>query len=142
MPLDYRNISHRNAALAAHSIVLANGAELVVLDVEPTRDLANVMYAHVHRISRRVYIGVTVLPVLKRWRLGFGYGDNMRFGRAVARHGWDAFEQHIFVLADDGQQLLDVRSARSATERSPDALHSQSPLTRRCCAEAESLLLG
>jgi len=56
MSLDYRNISHRNAALAVHSIVLENGAELVVLDVEPTRHLANVAYAHVHRISRRVYI--------------------------------------------------------------------------------------
>jgi len=116
--LDFRYMSARNSEFPTQNIVVANGSIFVGLQLshEQLKDASNVLYIHLRKDNRRCYVGVTVLPVLKRWRYGFGYGENMLMGRAIYRHGWNAFDHIVLAFANTREQLLDaeVRAIEAA----------------------------
>lgn len=117
-PLDFRYMSARNSHFPMRNIVVANGSTFVALDLtdEQLRDSSNLLYMHRRKGNQRCYIGITVLPVMKRWRYGFGYGENMLLGRAINRHGWNAFDHIVLAFANNREQLLDaeVRAIEAA----------------------------
>lgn len=45
--------------------------------------------------SGKVYIGITVQEVEKRWQKGRGYIHNEYFYRAITKYGWDNFKHEI-----------------------------------------------
>ena len=47
--------------------------------------------------SGKVYIGITGLNPVKRWRNGKGYESNTYFWRAISKYGWDSFTHEIIV---------------------------------------------
>ena len=72
--LDFREMSARNSEFPTQNIVVANGSSFVALKLtrEQLKNASNLLYMHFRRDNRRCYVGITVLPVLKRWRYGFG----------------------------------------------------------------------
>jgi hypothetical protein len=111
-------MSARNSEFPTQNIVVANGSTFIGLQLshEQLKDATNVLYLHLRKDNRRCYVGITVLPVLKRWRYGFGYGENMLLGRAINRHGWNAFDHIVLAFANNREQLLDaeVRAIEAA----------------------------
>lgn len=55
------------------------------------------VYMHVNKENNKKYIGITGLPVQKRWRRdGSGYNNHQPlFSRAINKYGWDNFEHII-----------------------------------------------
>lgn len=43
----------------------------------------------------KIYIGITRMPVLKRWANGKGYRHNDHFNRAIEKYGWDNIKHEI-----------------------------------------------
>ena len=52
------------------------------------------VYKHISP-SGKVYIGITSMPVKRRWDNGRGYINNKYFYRAICKYGWDNFEHVI-----------------------------------------------
>ena len=52
------------------------------------------VYKHISP-SGKVYIGITSMPVKRRWDNGRGYINNKYFQRAICKYGWDNFEHVI-----------------------------------------------
>jgi hypothetical protein len=86
---------------------VANGAVFEALDLSEDEmlDASNVVYLHVHRESRKCYIGITIMRSRQRWTRGVGYRHNRRFGNAIKRYGWDAFDSYILAFCDDRDRL-------------------------------------
>lgn len=53
------------------------------------------VYAHINIINGKTYVGITSQNVKDRWKNGEGY-KTQKFGRAIAKYGWDNFE-HIII---------------------------------------------
>lgn len=53
------------------------------------------VYMHKNKINNKAYIGITKLPVQKRWQSGAGYCKQLKFYRAILKYGWDNFEHLI-----------------------------------------------
>lgn len=49
--------------------------------------------------SGKVYIGITSMNPLKRWKHGKGYIDCTAFNRAIEKYGWDNIT-HEILLSD------------------------------------------
>lgn len=45
--------------------------------------------------SQKVYIGITSMNPLKRWRNGNGYRNNFHFWNAIVKYGWDNIQHEI-----------------------------------------------
>jgi hypothetical protein len=105
--IDFTHLSPRNAAFKKRLVTVANGATFVVLDMteDEKRQATNVIYLHVHRESRKCYVGITVQEAGKRWFSGTTYRLNRRFGRALEKHGWDAFDSRILAFAENRDSL-------------------------------------
>ena len=43
----------------------------------------------------KVYIGITKINPLRRWRNGYGYKGQEYFYRAILKYGWDNFKHEI-----------------------------------------------
>ena len=52
------------------------------------------VYKHISP-SGKVYIGITSMPVKRRWDNGRGYINNKYFYRAICKYCWDNFEHVI-----------------------------------------------
>ena len=105
--IDFTSLSPRNAAYGKVEVAVANGATFVALDMgdDEKARAANVLYIHVHRQSRRCYLGITVQEAAKRWLPGAAYKLNPRFGRALQKYGWAAFDSYILAFAEDRDAL-------------------------------------
>ena len=57
-----------------------------------------IVYMHVNRINKKIYIGITHYSENpnRRWISGKGYFRNKHFSDAINKYGWEAFE-HIIV---------------------------------------------
>lgn len=56
-----------------------------------------IVYMHKLLYDGRRYIGITQLPVKRRWANGYGYIQNAYFWRTIKKYGWDSFE-HIVLF--------------------------------------------
>lgn len=51
-----------------------------------------VVYAHINKINKKVYVGQTCQMLQRRWRDGKGYiAQNTYFANAITKYGWDNF---------------------------------------------------
>ena len=100
---DFTHLSPRNAKYQRHSVVVANGATFTVLDMNEKEKGAatNVIYLHVHKETKKCYVGVTVQEARKRWFTSRSYYLNPRFGGALKKHGWKAFDSFVLAFAED-----------------------------------------
>lgn len=54
------------------------------------------VYIHKNKINNKIYVGLTSLPVEKRWLNGKGYNKQPHFYAAIEKYGWNNFE-HIII---------------------------------------------
>lgn len=52
------------------------------------------VYKHTNLINKRIYIGITYLPINKRWVNGKGY-KKQQFYSAILEFGWDNFKHEV-----------------------------------------------
>ena len=107
MLIDFTHLSAKNKNYPRDIVTVANGAAFVVLTI-PKAELPTsrqVIYLHIHRDTKRCYIGITEQDVKSRWYGGIGYRSNRRFGSAIAKHGWQEFDSHILAFCEDREQL-------------------------------------
>jgi len=105
--IDFTHLSAVNAHWPKQLVTVANGAMFVALDLaEETKSKAsNIIYLHLHRESRKCYIGITVQAAGKRWFNGIAYRNNRRFGHALKKDGWAAFDSFVLAFGDDRDGL-------------------------------------
>lgn len=54
------------------------------------------VYAHINRINRKIYIGITCQAPTVRWgKNGYRYKNNPYFYSAIQKYGWDNFDHEI-----------------------------------------------
>ena len=105
--IDFTHLSSENVDCPKQLVTVANGAVFVALDLakETKSKASNIIYLHIHRESRKCYIGITVQAAGKRWFNGIAYRNNRRFGHALKKHGWDAFDSFVLAFGDDRDRL-------------------------------------
>ena len=106
-PVDFTHLSVKNKKFTKGLVTVANGASFVTLEI-PKSELAEsrqVIYIHIHRDTKRCYLGITEQDVKSRWYGGIGYRSNRRFGSAIAKYGWEEFDSHILAFCEDREQL-------------------------------------
>ena len=54
-----------------------------------------IIYIHINKINKKVYIGQTCQLPNKRWNNGDGYKTSPHFYAAIQKYGWDNFEHKI-----------------------------------------------
>lgn len=64
------------------------------------------VYAHINKINRKIYIGITSQNPLKRWNNGEGYRHCSHFYKAIKKYGWDNFE-HKIIITDVSKQFAE-----------------------------------
>jgi len=105
--VDFTHLSVKNKKFSKGMVTVANGASFVTLEI-PKSELAvsrQVIYLHIHRDTKRCYVGITEQDVKSRWYGGIGYRSNRRFGSAIAKYGWQEFDSHILAFCEDREQL-------------------------------------
>lgn len=118
MPIDFTHLSTKNKNYPTGMVTVANGTSFVILKI-PKSELAairQVIYIHIHRDTKRCYVGITEQDVKSRWHGGVGYRSNRRFGSAISKHGWKEFDSHILAFCDDREQLnaAEIKAIASA----------------------------
>ena len=106
-PFDFTLLSARNDGIPRQQVVVANGATFVALAIETKQlnDVYGALYIHVHRSTRRCYVGITDQVIGKRWHSGIAYKNNRRFGHALAKYGWSEFDSYVLALLDSRDSL-------------------------------------
>lgn len=54
------------------------------------------VYIHKNKINNKVYVGLTSINPIHRWKNGEGYKNQPKFYNAIKKYGWDNF-QHIII---------------------------------------------
>ena len=105
--IDFTHLSVENTYYPKQLVTVANGAVFVALDLakETKSKASKIIYLHIHRESGKCYIGITVQAAGKRWFNGIAYRNNRRFGHALKKHGWNAFDSFVLAFGDDRDQL-------------------------------------
>ena len=105
--ISFISLSENNSGYKTATVKVANGVVFEVLDLteEEILNASNVAYMHVHRKNRKCYIGITIMRARERWTSGVGYRHNKKFGNAIKRYGWDAFDSYILSFCDNRDQL-------------------------------------
>ncbi|HET7085940.1 MAG TPA: hypothetical protein VFI23_14280, partial [Rhizomicrobium sp.] len=100
----------RNRKHPKRMVTVANGATFSVLELPEAqkRQARNILYLHVHRKSRKCYVGVTVMAAGDRWAVGAGYQKNRLFGYAIGKHGWHSFDSFVVAFAKTRAALHDA----------------------------------
>lgn len=63
------------------------------------------VYAHINKLNKKIYIGITKQNVQKRWQNGKGYTHSSYFYNAINKYGWNNFEHIVLV---DNLELEDA----------------------------------
>lgn len=103
----FSHLSDKNKAIRKQTVTVMNGAmfEVLVLPRHELLKASNILYLHIHRESRRCYIGITIMTAQMRWGTGNPYRNNPRFGNAIKKYGWESFDSYVVAFADDRQGL-------------------------------------
>ena len=66
-PLDFSCLPPRNLDRPTKLVTVASGTTFVALDLTHAeqRTVTNALYLHIHSVSRRCYVGVTVMEMSK-----------------------------------------------------------------------------
>ena len=108
--INFTELSRLNDSYKTIKITVANGQKFVALALSKDEILKsnNVLYIHVHRESKRCYIGQSLKECRKRWANGNGYklAHQPKFRSAINSYGWDSFDSHILFFSDD-RSILD-----------------------------------
>jgi hypothetical protein len=106
-PVDFSNLSELSNRHPKKKITVSNGAEFIILNISEAEKLkaSNVLYLHLNRLNKKCYIGITIMQAGDRWSSGIAYRKNRRFGAAIKKYGWDAFDSFILAFADDRDAL-------------------------------------
>ena len=116
--VDLTYISEQNESHRKQRVLVANGTTFIALrlanDVKVTS--TNIIYLHVHRTFRKCYVGITQQEAGKRWFNGIAYKNNRRFGHALRKYGWDAFDSYVLAFGKDRESLnqAEILAIRSA----------------------------
>jgi len=107
MPVDFTQRSPRNLPFQTVRVLVANGVCFQALDLteEERGKCTGALYLHVHRESRRCYVGITIQETAARWFGGIAYKRNRRFGAALRKYGWESFDTYILALFDDRESM-------------------------------------
>lgn len=107
MIAEFSYLSDKNKAIRKQTVAVMNGAifEVLVLPRQELLKASNILYLHIHRESRRCYIGITIMTAQMRWGTGNPYRNNPRFGNAIKKYGWEAFDSYVVAFAEDRQHL-------------------------------------
>jgi len=105
--LDFSHLSQRNDQFLKRQVAVLNGTVFTVLDIPLKQALkqSNILYLHVHRESRRCYIGITIMTAQMRWGTGNPYRNNPRFGNSIKKYGWESFDSYIVAIAENRDDL-------------------------------------
>ena len=68
------------------------------------------VYAHINKINKKAYIGVTSNSLSKRWQNGNGYSQCAYFRNAINKYGWEGFEHILIIegLSKDMAMILEI----------------------------------
>lgn len=112
-------------------VKLQKGRSFRALDIEREvmEGLRGVLYAHVHRASRKVYFGITKMQANARWQSGQGYTPITPFGLAVQQEGWQTFTSYILCVHQDRNLLskLEVEAITYAGGHKSTSNYNSSP---------------
>lgn len=69
------------------------------------------VYMHTNRKNNKKYIGVTCMPLNRRWRNGDGYKGNNYFYNSIIKYGWDGFEHKVIKdsLSKEEAEELEIK---------------------------------
>ena len=59
------------------------------------------LYMHTNKINNKKYIGITKRKPKVRWANGKSYKPTSKFGKAIAKYGWDNFEHDIIATYEN-----------------------------------------
>lgn len=59
------------------------------------------VYAHISKNTGKAYVGATNQTPQRRWKSGKGYSKTSRFGQAITKDGWDAFDHIVLYQCDE-----------------------------------------
>lgn len=63
------------------------------------------VYAHINKINRKAYVGITGRDPKKRWgHNGYNYKKSTYFYNAIQKYGWDNFE-HIILMTNLSKEM-------------------------------------
>jgi hypothetical protein len=124
--INLTGLSPRNAPFTTTTVEVASGATFhaLVMDAATMHAARDVVYMHVHRASRRCYIGITIMEAGARWNAGVAYRQQRRFGAAIRKHGWAAFDSYILAFADDRDALSRAEVAAIAAAGGHKSKHT------------------
>lgn len=69
-----------------------------------------IVYIHTNKTNGKKYVGITSQGPNTRWMNGKGYDKRLRFGRAIAKYGWDNFSHDIIYegLSEQDAKRIEV----------------------------------
>ena len=76
------------------------------------REKSYIVYLHINKINRKIYVGITryVDNPNRRWRNGNGYRRDSIIYKAINKYGWDNFNHIIFCKTSKRTACLLERS--------------------------------
>jgi hypothetical protein len=104
---DFTYLSMQNIEHPKKTIVVANQAEFVALDLSDVAVLEtrNVLCIHVNKKNQKCYVGITIMRAGDQWDRGHSYRFNKRFGSSIKKWGWKNFDHHILAFIDDRDRM-------------------------------------
>lgn len=115
---DYTSLSKTNQKYTKITLQVANGAKFAALDMpsEEVLEAKNVLYIHIHRESKRCYIGQALKKCKYRWNNGIGYRleHQPKFRSAINSYGWNSFDSYILCFSDDKAALDNAETSAIA----------------------------
>lgn len=120
MKHDYTILSTENKAYGKGLVTVSSGSSFVVLKLASSEILAarHVLYVHVHRKTKRCYVGQAKKTCQARWQQGNGYKPEHqpKLRAAIDKYGWDAFDSFILAFISDpsARDAAEVAAIRAA----------------------------
>jgi len=115
--VDFTKLSKKNDNFKKTIVVTKNGMSFnsLVMTKAEVLNSSNILYAHVHKTSRRCYIGITVMPARQRWAGGRGYLWGY-FSAAINKYGWNGFSHHVlaFIKNSSDMNAAEIKAIRLA----------------------------
>ena len=103
----YCDLSQSNANYRKLAVTVSNNAVFEVLDVtiRELLSMRKVLYLHIHRSTRRCYIGQAKNSCRVRWQDGNGYKPlhQPKLRAAIDKYGWDAFDSYALAIIENPQ---------------------------------------